>query len=368
MQLHRGTGGGRGDAEAELQPSPDGLQYRLFGWPTPGFGEAEALRAAQSRAEQVRLLYVAMTRAKRRLVLSGRWRADGALVPAQQAKTFADLVSHRLDPAAAGEQVQERRRARREAGRPVQWLLLGGGETDSIGAQASERTRVFDLAGAATEAAALAAQRDAAAARAALRATAPVTSVTGGDALFDALQADGDSGPVRESALAVGSAVHRILESLDLEKDLPAQLRDAGERAAETLAGAVGPAILAETRSRLQFLSAAIEGGGCLRRLRELGDRVLARELPLLLPPAPGDPVVGALIGSADLVYAEGGRLVVVDFKTDELDSPEEVAARSAHHRPQLERYAAALQSALALDEPPAMELWFLAADRIIRL
>ncbi|HQN95009.1 MAG TPA: UvrD-helicase domain-containing protein [Thermoanaerobaculales bacterium] len=368
VQLHRGTGGGRGDAEAELQPSPDGLQYRLFGWPTPGFGEAEALRAAQSRAEQVRLLYVAMTRAKRRLVLSGRWRADGALVPAQQAKTFADLVSHRLDPAAAGEQVQERRRARREAGRPVQWLLLGGGETDSIGAPASERTRVFDLAGAATEAAALAAQRDAAAARAALRATAPVTSVTGGDALFDALQADGDSGPVRESALAVGSAVHRILESLDLEKDLPAQLRDAGERAAETLAGAVGPAILAETRSRLQFLLAVIEGGGCLRRLRELGDRVLARELPLLLPPAPGDPVVGALIGSADLVYAEGGRLVVVDFKTDELDSPEEVAARSAHHRPQLERYAAALQSALALDEPPAMELWFLAADRIIRL
>jgi len=102
--------------------------------------------------------------------------------------------------------------------------------------------------------------------------------------------------------------------------------------------------------------------------LREVAGSVVARELPLLVPPAPGDPVVGALIGSADLVYTDGGRLVVVDFKTDDLESADELAARVAHHRPQLERYAAALQSALELDEPPAMELWFLAADRIVRL
>jgi ATP-dependent exoDNAse (exonuclease V) beta subunit len=115
-------------------------------------------------------------------------------------------------------------------------------------------------------------------------------------------------------------------------------------------------------------LLAAIEGGSCLRRLREVADSVVARELPLLVPPAPGDPVIGALIGSADLVYTDGGRLVVVDFKTDDLGSDDELAARVGHYRPQLERYAAALQSALELDEPPAMELWFLAADRIVRL
>jgi len=95
---------------------------------------------------------------------------------------------------------------------------------------------------------------------------------------------------------------------------------------------------------------------------------VVARELPLLLLPAPHDPVIGALIGSADLVYTEGERLVVIDFKTDEVASGDELAALVTHYRPQLERYAAALQSALALDAPPAMELWFLAADRIVRL
>jgi ATP-dependent helicase/nuclease subunit A len=125
VQLHRKTGGGTAASEAELRPTPVGLQYRLFGWPTPGFAEADSLRAAQARAEQVRLLYVAMTRAKKRLVLSGRWRADGALVPARKAGTFAELVSHRLDPAATDAQLRERQRTRREAERPVQWMALG---------------------------------------------------------------------------------------------------------------------------------------------------------------------------------------------------------------------------------------------------
>ena len=141
VQLHKETGGSRAAAEVELRPSPDGQQYRLFGWPTPGFAEAEARRAAQARAEQVRLLYVAMTRAKKRLVLSGRWRADGALVPAHQAKTFADLVSHRLDTSAAESQLANRVRVRREPDQPVQWLVLGAGEAGASATAAPERER-----------------------------------------------------------------------------------------------------------------------------------------------------------------------------------------------------------------------------------
>ena len=368
-QLHRATGGGRSDAEVELRPSPDGLQYKLFGWPTPGFDEADARRADQAHAEQVRLLYVAMTRAKKRLVLSGRWRADGALVPAPRAKTFADLVAHRLDAAAADEQLRDRRRARREPDRPVQWLVLDAGAPGETTAGAPERSLAIDPEEVAADAAALAALRIAASVRAAHRITAAVTSVAGDASAESVDHREEDGGDLlRESALAVGSAVHRILESLDLAQDLTSQLREAGGRAAGSLAAVVGRRRAAEARSRLRALLAAIEGGSCLRRLREVAGSVVARELPLLVPPAPGDPVVGALIGSADLVYTDGGRLVVVDFKTDDLGSAGELPARVAHHRPQLERYAAALQSALELDEPPAMELWFLAADRIVRL
>jgi ATP-dependent exoDNAse (exonuclease V) beta subunit len=370
VQLHKQTGGSRGAAEVELLPSAEGVQYRLFGWPTPGFAEAEALRAAQARAEQVRLLYVAMTRAKRRLVLSGRWRADGALVPAQQATTFADLASHRLNPAATEDQLRTRRRVRREADTSAQWLALGVDEPGTGAAAAPARAHVVDEARVEAEAAALAELRAAASSRSACRIAASVTAVVGNqDRGWAEEREDGDTGgPLRESALAVGSAVHRILEGLDLARDLPSQVHASGPRIADELAEAVARELLATVRSRLRALLSRIEAGGCLQRLGELADRVVARELPLVLPPAPVDPVVGALVGTADLVYTEEGRLVVVDFKTDELNTEDELAARAAYHRPQLERYAAAIQSALALETLPAMELWFLAADRIIRL
>ena len=51
-------------------------EYRLFGWSTPGFQAAEWEQEQKTRAELVRLLYVATTRAKKRLVVSGGW-VDG---------------------------------------------------------------------------------------------------------------------------------------------------------------------------------------------------------------------------------------------------------------------------------------------------
>jgi len=194
---------------------------------------------------------------------------------------------------------------------------------------------------------------------AACTAAASVTAVVGNhDGGWADDREDGEAGgPFREAALAVGSAAHRILEGLDLARDLPSQVHAAGAWSADELEEVVAREQLATARSRLSNLLSRIEAGGCLRRLGELADRVAARELPLVLPPAPGDPVAGALIGTADLVYAEEGRLVVVDFKTDQLETDDELATRAAHHRPQLERYAAAVQSALALDQRPAIEL-----------
>jgi len=74
------------------------------------------------------------------------------------------------------------------------------------------------------------------------------------------------------------------------------------------------------------------------------------------------------VVGTADLVYLEDGRLVVADYKTDAVDAARDIEERVARYRRQLDRYSRGLQSALVLDAPPAAELWFLAADRIIRL
>ncbi|MFL6291760.1 MAG: PD-(D/E)XK nuclease family protein, partial [Thermoanaerobaculia bacterium] len=102
---------------------------------------------------------------------------------------------------------------------------------------------------------------------------------------------------------------------------------------------------------------------GLLVRLRELREHVLARELPVLLPPS--GHAVGVVSGTIDLLYRDPatGRLVVADYKTD---NPEVVEARAAVYAPQGATYVRALKDALALEEPPRFELWFLQADRVV--
>jgi len=88
---------------------------------------------------------------------------------------------------------------------------------------------------------------------------AAVTSVAGDASAESVDHREEDGGDLlRESAQAVGSAVHRILESLDLAQDLTSQLREAGGRAAASLAAVVGRRRAAEARSRLRVLLAAI--------------------------------------------------------------------------------------------------------------
>jgi ATP-dependent exoDNAse (exonuclease V) beta subunit len=101
--------------------------------------------------------------------------------------------------------------------------------------------------------------------------------------------------------------------------------------------------------------------------LAALGDGVVARELPVLLPPGAADGAseaspVGFVSGSVDLLYRdpESGRLVVADYKTDRVEGAGEIAERARAYAPQARLYAAAVRDALGLDEPPRAELWFL--------
>ena len=76
------------------------------------------------------------------------------------------------------------------------------------------------------------------------------------------------------------------------------------------------------------------------------------------------------IVGTLDLLYRDPvtGEVVVADFKSDEIaagTAPTGIAGIVARYRPQLELYGRAVESAMALDRPPRLELWLLAAGRI---
>ena len=101
-----------------------------------------------------------------------------------------------------------------------------------------------------------------------------------------------------------------------------------------------------------------------------LAPAVIARELPVFgweeKEGAPGTVVSGIV----DLAYRDpdDGRLVVADYKTDAIDGGDELEERALVYEPQVRAYAKILRDALDLEEEPHAELWFLAADRIVRL
>jgi ATP-dependent exoDNAse (exonuclease V) beta subunit len=64
------------------------------------------------------------------------------------------------------------------------------------------------------------------------------------------------------------------------------------------------------------------------------------RELPVVFPE--GDHLAEGII---DLVFEEGGALVVVDYKTDPI-APAQALAQAAHHAPQLQLYGRGLAQA----------------------
>jgi ATP-dependent helicase/nuclease subunit A len=372
MQLHKQTGGG-GRELAVAGRAGGRFEYRLFGAPTPGFGALAEAQRLTSQAEQVRTLYVAMTRARERLVLAGRFEHSERA--AAEARSHAELLSHRIGPADLESLVSS-----------------ASAEGDDV---ADARFRFPALASAALdesardEAAPLAdherVERDARAIRArqewAERRMQRVTSRPASeDPERDADAADdsGDRVPAlagaseRRVARAVGTAVHRLLETLDLERehDAAAELeRRRGEWAA-WLEAALPPDELERGLRRADEVLDHLARGPLLARLGGLRERVVARELPLLQPPGQGELApVGFVTGAIDLLYRDpaSDALVVADFKTDRLDAsdPGAAAEHAQRYRAQAEAYTRAVQEALGLERRPRFELWFLDAGQV---
>ncbi|MDX1388179.1 MAG: 3'-5' exonuclease, partial [Acidobacteriota bacterium] len=153
----------------------------------------------------------------------------------------------------------------------------------------------------------------------------------------------------KDRARAVGVVLHRLLENWDGGDD--DTLRSNVVRVAREVAGAAGldpAAVEVETGEILDgFLGSELG-----KRLREI--EVLGRETPMALSTEDGR----CYRGTIDLIYRDAdGEIVVADYKTDLEKDPSVLRER---YGGQLAIYAEAVRRALHLGAPPKTELWHL--------
>jgi ATP-dependent helicase/nuclease subunit A len=173
------------------------------------------------------------------------------------------------------------------------------------------------------------------------------------------------------SAADVGSATHVVLQHLDFTRpcaddDLAIQINDLVSRRLITQAEAKHVDLAAIE----WFVTTDLA-----RRLATAGDR-LRRELDFYLAVAPdefpgglasdeaGDRVM--IRGRIDAMWVDDAGLSVVDYKTDRVDA-EQLAARSRFYGPQVALYRRAMER-ISGREVAGVHLVFLAARRIVTL
>jgi ATP-dependent helicase/nuclease subunit A len=368
MQLHKGVGsrgvGGVASREVDGQ-----LEYRLLGVPTPAWDRVGAERAEVERAEQVRALYVATTRARQRLVLAGLW-------PEQQQRggggSLMELLEQRAggppDLAALSAPLAQAADAFVDA-RDTRWLFpaleeLRAGpveawRSDAVPLPGPEQVRAQRDALHAARARAEARERRRLGGAASAAAHEPGLEDVAEDRFGELPRAHA---PGAERARWLGTAIHRALEGFDFTREPDVELAQQRRKLEGLLAGAAR-----EWVEEAVGLLERVASGALMARLRSLADCIVCRELPLLAPPHGETGPVGYVAGVVDLVYREPdtGRLVVVDYKTDRVATPAELEERSLVHRRQGEVYQRALRDALGLDYLPRFELWYLRADEI---
>ena len=156
------------------------------------------------------------------------------------------------------------------------------------------------------------------------------------------------AGGVAGEGRQVGSVVHACLERAGVVEPGAVEARLAAEARAADLSAA------ATDRAR-RLLRAALDSP-LMARAQDA--EACYHEVPFSLE------VGGAVLtGSMDLLFVEQGGAVVVDFKTDAVREPHELARRAQAYLPQVEAYALAASRVLC---KPVKEviLFFLSAER----
>ncbi|MBK7643884.1 MAG: UvrD-helicase domain-containing protein [Planctomycetes bacterium] len=331
--------------EVEFQHLGAGSECVLFGIPGPRWHECAARRARVRNAEEVRTLYVALTRAKDRLVLSGKWPgAAPKLAPLKPNLLQLLLASAPADWYAT---VDAAARGSGELPSEPQLCVRLPAAAD-LGALEPRETPSTRAEPAPIDAAAAIATRENACAQARRPWSASPSHLAQG------ADDEPDEGRARLRAPVgreAGSALHRALERWDFQADPDAEC-----------------ARLAQAEPAARALLERFAAGPLLPRFLAAGRALVARELAFVA--APGSSGAScALSGSMDLVYRdEDGRLVVVDYKSDVVEGVGSLEQRARHHEPQLRAYTQALALALPHEPTPRAELWFLGAGAVRKL
>lgn len=352
-----------------------GDAHVLFGAPSPAWIEHERHEERREAAERVRLLYVAMTRAKDRLVLSG------ALPPARS--------SDDTEPDGTGGMLGLLRPAwsrqaaflRGETDDAVLDLEEDGVGYRVVRGDEVEKTTTasaIDTGAWAERARADAAHLAQAARTAAARSMRPpVRAMSAGPERGEAWTRSLRATRLAPGAAALaGSAVHAVLERLPLTGDLEAALALAHERLDESVrhaarsSGVHDASSCADAAARAREILGRVRTGPLARELARIAPHVVAREFALLAAAGDPDGFHGVSSGTIDLLVRDPGTgtLVIIDFKTDAVSNATEARSAARGHRQQMQSYRDALAAALDLSAPPRTELWFLAAGEIVAI
>ena len=289
-------------------------------------------------AEEVRVLYVALTRAKDRLVVVvgspsqkapwikalGPWGYDATDPPPDGSILCDGGVLHR---------VMTTRGRRRRRGQRM--------ETDTT----REQQRYVEAVRRLREAAG----------SALLAAPSGLAEESGRSEEESAVPAA--TARTRDLGRAAGNIVHRLLERWrgESREATLASLAELSRATAET-EGADREKLERETRSIVEaFLDSRLAA-------RLSAAEVLGRELPMLLRRETGQ----VLRGSIDLLYRDAdGSIVVADYKTDR--ETDEDRLRDLYGE-QLAAYAESVRRALELGKPPRTEIWSVRTGSIVVL
>jgi ATP-dependent helicase/nuclease subunit A len=308
---------------------------------SPAFEEASRREKLRRSAEDLRLLYVAATRARDRLVLSWPEGDRGFLAP--------DMLPRRLgarpgEPPPAGGDVDAW---------PAE-TLPPLGETASVHVVDVEGAIRASIAAAGTgELFAPAAEEPAPRRGRILRVTSLADADLGPPA-DDSLPLREDEDPAAPSGRAFGTFVHAALEAWD-------PLLPFDEALARAVA-AGDPPQARDARARFEAELRRIARDPAVRAILDAlraGDRAVRREVPFLVPL--GDDF---LSGKVDVIRERAdGTLAILDYKTERL-RPEDAAARAARHRRQAALYAWAV-GRLARRPVAEVRLLFLATTPV---
>ncbi|MFA5974825.1 MAG: UvrD-helicase domain-containing protein [Elusimicrobiota bacterium] len=167
-----------------------------------------------------------------------------------------------------------------------------------------------------------------------------------------------------DEAKILGTLIHRFLEQWDFSKtqsEIPARLRQViGNLFASAGLPLTSPSSAAVEKEAQVILDGFV-GSESYNEIKTA--TILGREIPFFY----AQPDNGLMRGSIDLLYRlPDGTLIVADYKTDRLPKDRETASLAARYQPQVSIYREAIQRALG--EKTLTKLIFLRASSAITI